>query len=613
MWRLTLRNPWAFIGVLLAVVAGGFHLTLMVSEVVAGSYNPYLNIAFHLILPPLVIAGIAMIWIGWVRTRRQVRRGELTVPEKGALPANRVVALLLLLIVLLIPFLAFTSYSGYHYSESVEFCGQACHVPMGPTYTTYQHSPHASVPCTDCHVGDGAWWFVRAKLNGTRQLISMMTDSFERPIPSPLENMRPVGDICNRCHWAEMPKGTELVHLPRFASDESNTPHPVYMTLDIGRVGTPEEPARGIHWHAATEAHFVEYVATDRQRLDIPWVRLNVGGESIVYRSDGLPSDAPPPEGELRVMDCLDCHNRPAHQHDSASEILDRLLDEGEIASLPFIKREGVELIAADYDTSEEGQSAIRSGLIAFYRESYPEVAAERSADIEKAASRIAREFGLNVFPEMNSDWRVRPDHIGHLDSPGCQRCHDGKHVSSNGQAIQRDCQLCHTFMAAAEDSASLVESEFPHPFALEGAHAEIACSSCHHGGPMPEPTCTGCHAEIDRFLRGEHETVAEVIGVTPGKHAEVACEDCHYEPTRVEPSNTKELCLECHDEELGDTPSQWRAELDRLRSAAGQALDKGNGERVQKLRKALEVLDRVGALHDFEQSKALLEAAGKK
>ncbi len=603
MWRLTLRNPWTFAGLLLAGGAGMLHLTLLVTEVVMGTANPYLNIAFHLVLPVFVFLGLVLIAIGVVRTRRRVRRGELVIPEKGKIPVAGVIGGLVTTFALLIPFLAFTGYSGYQYSESVEFCGQACHLPMGPTFTTYQHSPHASVPCADCHVGEGAWWFVRAKLNGTRQLWSMLTDSFPRPIPTPLEHMRPAGDICKNCHWAEKPHGERLIRRPHFASDEANSPRPVHMTLDLGRTGSVSEPARGIHWHAATDAHFVEYVATDSKRLQIPWVRTNVAGESIVYRSDGLPSDAPPPKGELRVMDCMDCHNRPAHQGDSPQQILDRLLYEGSVASLPFLKREAVALLSAEYETGAEAEEAIRSGLTAYYTEHYPALAQERPREVEAAADAIAEEYALNLFPEMRTDWRVRPNHIGHLETPGCQRCHGGQHQSDGGQVIGSDCRSCHTFMNHPGGTESLVPGDYVHPMPLAGTHAGLACASCHDGGSTPPNTCEGCHAEIDAFVKGELREIASLIEVTPGKHHDLACEDCHAEPERVDATNRRALCLECHDDEIGDVADEWHQEIDGLFAAARNVASKEG-------RAALEVLDRVGPLHDFEQARALLEWA---
>mgnify|MGYP001576073390 CR=1 FL=1 len=40
---------------------------------------------------------------------------------------------------------AFGSYRTYQVSESVQFCGQACHAPMKPEYEEFS--------CNECHTG----------------------------------------------------------------------------------------------------------------------------------------------------------------------------------------------------------------------------------------------------------------------------------------------------------------------------------------------------------------------------------------------------------------------------------------------------------------------------
>jgi hypothetical protein len=43
-----------------------------------------------------------------------------------------------------------------------------------------EDSPHARIDCMECHVGDGAQSFVRAKLRGPRQMVAAMPGSFSR-------------------------------------------------------------------------------------------------------------------------------------------------------------------------------------------------------------------------------------------------------------------------------------------------------------------------------------------------------------------------------------------------------------------------------------------------
>ena len=50
----------------------------------------------------------------------------------------------------------------------------------------------------------------------------------------------------------------------------------------------------------------------------------------------------------------------------------------------------------------------------------------------------------------MKADWRAHPDHIGHKDSNGCFRCHDGKHFAADGKTSIKgsDCNACHLIVA---------------------------------------------------------------------------------------------------------------------------------------------------------------------
>ena len=67
--------------------------------------------------------------------------------------------------------------------------------------TTHGTSPHANVKCVDCHIGPGAEWFVKAKISGSWQLVSVALDLYPTPIPTPIHNLRPARDTCEQCHW----------------------------------------------------------------------------------------------------------------------------------------------------------------------------------------------------------------------------------------------------------------------------------------------------------------------------------------------------------------------------------------------------------------------------
>ncbi len=607
------KNTTSMVGLVLAFSTGFFHVILLVLHLTAGFRNPYTGICFYVVLPPLVILGSALAILGAWRAHRLFKRtGEHTTLAK--LSARRILLyggpVILLLVV---PFLGYSSYSGYRYADSNAFCGTACHTPMEPQFAAFQVSPHAEIGCTDCHVGEGVGSFVEAKIGGIRQLYRTLTDSYERPIPSPVHNLRPADDTCEHCHWSDLPQGEQLVHLPRVAADEKNTPRPINMVLKVGSRDPKTGSLTGIHWHTASTQK-VEYVAADRQRLDIPWVRvtrLGEGEKSIkVFRSDGLDEDAPPPEGELRTMDCVDCHNRPAHRFRDADTILCRLFELGECdPGLPYLKREAGRALSASYTTKEEGLTAIRDHISGFYGESYPEMLEQKQPGIESAIKAVQQAFRENMFPEMKVDWRVHPDHRGHKVTPGCFRCHDDQHRAGDGSVISRDCSSCHDFLEPQGPTNSRVFKlgDYTHPYKLEKAHAEVDCVSCHDGGSTPSPDCQSCHADVKDFMAGRHALLPGFQGDLSPKWDLLGCTDCHEGAQRFAQDEIGATCVECHEEKYRDTEKQWTASLTEAKRKALEALSKG-GVAKPSLKKLLESIDKIRPHHNVDFALDILE-----
>jgi hypothetical protein len=130
--------------------------------------------------------------------------------------------------------------------------------------------------------------------------------------------------------------------------------------------------------------------------------------------------------------------------------------------TLPYVKRESMRLLEAQYVSHEEAKAAISRGLRAFYQERYPEVADSKNAEIEKAIKELQVIYTSNVFPEMKVAWGTYPDNSGHFDSPGCWRCHDRKHKTSEGEKISRNCGLCHTILAQEEENPEILQTLNP-------------------------------------------------------------------------------------------------------------------------------------------------------
>ena len=614
--RLLWNNVITMFGIFLVVMSVILLLTFGLFTILSPAANPYVDIVGFMVLPGILIMGVVIIPFGIFFRSWRLRRSDPTQHLEFRYPrfdlndpnqrwAAKVVTVSTLF---LLPLVGVSSYHGYHYTDSTEFCAKACHSVMEPQAVAHQNSPHARVTCAECHIGSGASWFVKSKLSGTRQVFATLRDTYSRPIPPAIHHLRPARETCEQCHWPEKFFGAQLVELARFASDEQNTPREINMLVNTG--GGDESTGRleGIHAHMAL-GNKIEYVAVDDALQDIPWVKMtDKAGRELIYRSDGRPSSDPVPQGQRRTIDCMDCHNRPAHKFRAPGNAVDLFLETGKIDNtLPFIKREAVKSMTQDYPDSETARTRIGAQLAEFYQREYPDVWNERRAAVNQAIDGVRQAYDRNFFPEMKVNWKTYPDNIGHMTSPGCFRCHEGRHVNQFGEIIRHDCDICHTFLNPVEGDGGLrfiKQGEFAHPYTLEGAHVNLRCNQCHETGSAPSPTCTGCHAHTDRFRRATLDTLAS-FNISPDPMADVVdCQGCHdlTEPTNIETIDT--LCMDCHDDEYDRFEGmlgRWDAEIRQLMIRADDTV-RGHH------RQTLETLRRAGPLHNFEAARSILQ-----
>jgi hypothetical protein len=314
---------------------------------------------------------------------------------------------------------------------------------MEPEWAGYQDGSHARVVCVQCHIGPGAPWFVMSILSGLRQVYAVTFNTHSRPIPSPVHDLRPARDTCEQCHWPEKFHGDKVRVIREYGDDEANTESATTLRMHIGGIAPGVGVASGIHWHVS-EANRIEYIATDDKRQVIPWVRLTDGrGKDIVYRAEGV-TDEQLAQGERRTLDCVDCHNRPAHTFAwSAERAVDDAITAGAIdRTLPFARRQTVAAIKAPYASKDEALRGIADALTSYYRANPAGATPEAVAKAVDAARRL---YLRNVFPTMNVGWGTYVNNIGHQVFPGCFRCHDDQHTSKDGKSIPQDCSLCHT------------------------------------------------------------------------------------------------------------------------------------------------------------------------
>jgi hypothetical protein len=509
--------------------------------------------------------------------------------------------------------LALVGILGWEFSNSTWFCANACHDVHPEEPASSQDSYHARVKCVECHMGRvGTLEAMALKASHAKHLPETLLGQYGRPVEA--ETMRPANESCELCHWPPAFHGDTVWEIRRFQPDEENTEKRSYLILrtDSGEathrhipIAANDEVDSHVHWHIANQ---VEYIATDEHKQDIPWVRVTLpDGRVIEYNDVTNPLAADEvAKAEKRRMDCVSCHNTVGHPFPSPERTVDDALASGQLnPTLPYIKKEMLALLSADYPDKAAALEAADQ-LEARYKAAYPDVAVAYATDIQQAAATAKELIDLLVFDKPGVTWESFPDNNQHKEFPGCFRCHDGKHLSAEGQSIRLHCNICHSvpvtvgandrppqmpvvtlqepdshlesnFMAdhrfqangdcvschgeiefGSDDSSFCANSAchgqkwpsveldaaFPHPIDLEGKHAEVWCHSCHDGLRKPSYECANCHQSPSQT------------------HFSTTCGDCHAPTGWTESAvailtrspqiphalDGREDCLLCHD-----------------------------------------------------------------
>lgn len=508
------RNYISYFGLLIAAASLTSILLLVLLELFSPIENPYTDLITFIFVPSIMGFGLFVAVIGAILERRRRRKtGSADVKPYPIIdlndgPRRRKFAAFILVAFAFLFVSAFGSYRAFEYSESVPFCGQACHVPMKPEFTAHQASPHAHIRCVDCHVGGGAKAFIHYKFNGMHQLWGVVSGHYDRPIPTPVVDMREATATCQSCHWAEKYYGDQIRVFDHYGYDEQNTLNQTRLLVKVGG-GMPDNgPVGGIHWHMSV-ANKMEFAFSDDKRQAIPWVRMTDDKGNVTEYVDQTANLGPDQIKSLpvRKMDCIDCHNRPAHIYLSPNQLTDRSLDAGRLdASLPFIKAKAVETLSKPYNTEEEGLSTIASDIDGYYKTTYPDIYSSKQDSIKAAIADLQTVFSTYFFPEMKTDWKAHPNNIGHFYGQGCFRCHDNQHVSSTGKVIRNDCNICHTTLDQTFKGQTISDPQgnFKHPVDL-GDRGAWLCANCHKGdrtfvhplnlGDISRFQCADCHS----------------------------------------------------------------------------------------------------------------------
>jgi hypothetical protein len=440
-----LRSRIAAVGVTLTTAGAVLFLLLVALDLFGFIENPYAGIVIFILVPAIFVVGLLLIPFGLWLDRR---RGRIEPPPATFSLADpnvrRAVIFVSVATIVNLALVSMASFGAVEYSESEQFCGQTCHPVMRPQFEAHQVGPHSRITCVSCHVGPGAGAFLTAKFNGTRQLWLVASHTFHQPIPSPIHNLPPVEGTCESCHWPDRYIGDIIKVFYEYADDAENSETKTTVRLHVGGAVSGTGSGTGIHWHM-NRSNVVEYLAEDEARQKITYVKRTAADGAVhEYFAEGVTAEAVAGK-PLRRMDCTDCHNRPAHTFGTTPErAIDEAIGAGLIdRKIPFIRREAVRAVRANYASQEAADqqidSSIRDALKANLPHGFEEAVLRRSIGVTQAIYR------RNVFPEMSIGWGTYANQSGHTTSDGCFRCHTDTHKTRDGLTIKQDCESCHS------------------------------------------------------------------------------------------------------------------------------------------------------------------------
>ena len=397
----------------------------------------------------------------------------------------------------------------WEYTNSPQFCGTSCHT-MPPEYTSYQESPHASILCVECHIGRDfmGGGFVLRKAGDLKHVLATVTQNYEFPMRA--DDMRPARETCERCHSPDKFSDDKLKEIKHFGADKDNTPTSTYLTMKTGGGNARQGLGKGIHWHVQNAVY---YLPTDKTEQEIHLVRVveNNGNLTDYVDVNANVDLSKVDPSQFKKMDCITCHNRITHLVPPPADLVDQMLTRKLIdPSIPEIRLRGTEVLSTTYATMADAQSAIAQ-LKDFYQTTYPDYYAANAAKVYAAVAALQSAYTDTTFPEQKSDWTTHPNNVGHTETPGCFRCHDGKHLNDKQEAIRLECNLCHSIpVVAGPDKfvANIEISRGPEPESHKssnwlGLHRfafDETCSTCHNtanaGGTDNSSFCSNsaCH-----------------------------------------------------------------------------------------------------------------------
>ena len=415
---------------------------------------------------------------------------------------------------------------GWDYTNSPKFCGTTCHT-MPPQNATYLDSPHANVYCTECHIGRSFLGTqMSRKVEDIYEVYSMVFHTYTYPLMA--SRSRPARETCEKCHLPEAFSTDSLLVVNHFKDNQEKTPFSYYLVMKTGGGAKQQGLGRGIHWHIINK---VEYYSTDALNQNIPYIRVNNDNgtktEYVDATSDFNASSID--ETQLKVVDCITCHNRITHNFRPPADSVDSAMARGLISpTIPEIRIKGIETLSASYPSAAEAMAGIAE-LDHFYQSSFSDFYANNSGLITSAIKALQDIYSQTVFNDQKVDWTTHPSNLGHINSPGCFRCHDGKHLNAQQQAIRLECNLCHSIpvVATTQDFVTRIEiSRGPEPslhlnpnwISLHNSAIDSTCANCHTmrdpGGTSNTSFCSNsaCHGSVFTYAGFDAQALRTIL-----------------------------------------------------------------------------------------------------
>ncbi len=457
---------------------------------------------------------------------------------------------------------------AWEYTNTSVFCGTACHT-MPPQHVTHINSDHARVTCEECHLGraDLGTQIIRKIEYSYQTGSAMVLNNYHYPIIA--RNMRPARDVCETCHFPQVFANDTLIEFDHFGQDENNTETTTYLVMKTGGGSEREGLGYGIHWHIENP---VSFYATDERMQEIPYIRVeNYDGTFTEYYDTETDFDFNQiQEDQLVEMDCMSCHNRTAHFIEYPDKAVDDMLSRGEInKDIPYIRNYAATALKGDFESYDEARSNIEK-LLPNYEQNFPVAYAKYRTDLENTVEVLINYYQNNVFIDQQMKWDTHPDNSQHLTSPGCFRCHDGKHLTEENEAVRLECNLCHSIpvVAGPQDFVANIEvSRGVEPSSHKDTnwitiHHEIidnTCENCHTmedpGGASNTSFCSnsGCHGQAWEYAGFNaprlRQILSTLIEVTPTPEPQEPPDFAENPPTYEDIQTYFAACLECHAE----------------------------------------------------------------